>query len=231
MVIPVLSLLGHGASRIRRSSPGRARSAWTTPCRLAADAPQWVRILTHPVTGMVLTGGHLPALETTATISCRPGTADVGSPSATGHQTAPRSTTPSTGTTAAKPDPTTWNACAKATTCSNTTPPGKCDKSPRVLEWTSPLGQNHHRPPRQRHPRQHPRRTLLQRSNTRRSSADSRPRSQGSAALRALERAGVDHDPGQQHAHDAERHERPDAATTGAQSRRPRSTAFPTHRR
>ena len=59
VVIPVLSLLGRPA--VEGGQPDPAMLAGYGPIglddalALAADAPQWVRVLTHPVTGMVLT--------------------------------------------------------------------------------------------------------------------------------------------------------------------------------
>ena len=40
---------------------------------LAAEAPELIRILTHPITGMVLNRGHLPALQETETLPPHPG--------------------------------------------------------------------------------------------------------------------------------------------------------------
>jgi hypothetical protein len=59
VVIPVLSLLGKPA--VEGAQPDPAMLAGYGPIgmddalALAADAPHWVRVLTHPVTGMVLT--------------------------------------------------------------------------------------------------------------------------------------------------------------------------------
>ena len=52
MVIPALALLGQSADAAL--IPGQGPIGLDDACRLAADAPGLVRILTHPVTGMVL---------------------------------------------------------------------------------------------------------------------------------------------------------------------------------
>jgi hypothetical protein len=52
VVIPVLSLLGHSSDAA--IIPGQGPIGLDEACRLAADAPELIRILTHPVTGMVL---------------------------------------------------------------------------------------------------------------------------------------------------------------------------------
>ena len=53
VVIPVLSLLGKSGDAA--IIPGQGPIGLDEARRLAADAPQWIRILTHPITGMVLT--------------------------------------------------------------------------------------------------------------------------------------------------------------------------------
>ena len=53
VVIPALSLLGKSGDAA--IIPGQGPIGLDEACALAADAPQLVRILTHPVTGMVLT--------------------------------------------------------------------------------------------------------------------------------------------------------------------------------
>jgi hypothetical protein len=52
VVIPVLSLLGRSGDPAL--IPGQGPIGLDDACRLAADAPELLRILTHPVTGMVL---------------------------------------------------------------------------------------------------------------------------------------------------------------------------------
>ncbi|HUG50954.1 MAG TPA: DUF222 domain-containing protein [Terrimesophilobacter sp.] len=52
VVIPVLSLLGKSPDAAL--IPGQGPIGLDEARRLAAGAPQWIRILTHPVTGMVL---------------------------------------------------------------------------------------------------------------------------------------------------------------------------------
>ncbi|HUG50616.1 MAG TPA: DUF222 domain-containing protein, partial [Terrimesophilobacter sp.] len=58
VVIPVLSLLGRPAAEGGQPDPamlaGYGPIGMDDALALAADAPQWVRVLTHPVTGMVL---------------------------------------------------------------------------------------------------------------------------------------------------------------------------------
>jgi hypothetical protein len=53
VVIPVLSLLGKSPDAAL--IPGQGPIGLDEARRLAAGAPQWIRILTHPITGMVLT--------------------------------------------------------------------------------------------------------------------------------------------------------------------------------
>ena len=53
IVIPALTLLGEGSEPA--TLLGRGPIDLDTACRLAAQAPELVRVLTHPVTGMVVT--------------------------------------------------------------------------------------------------------------------------------------------------------------------------------
>ncbi|WP_372490791.1 DUF222 domain-containing protein [Rathayibacter rubneri] len=153
VTVPVLTLLGRSDEPGVLDGYGPIDPA--TARRLAADAPSFTRILTHPETGAVLSVGRT-AYRVPADLR-RPSptaTPPAGSPAAPAPPATATSTTASSGSTTDRPPPTTSPTSAATTTGSATPPPGRSttdqaesSTGPAPPDDTTPQCRSHRRSP------------------------------------------------------------------------------------
>ncbi|MBO0983457.1 DUF222 domain-containing protein [Rathayibacter sp. SD072] len=153
VTVPVLTLLGHSDEPGVLDGYGPIDPA--TARRLAADAPSFTRILTHPETGATLSVGRTAyRVRPISAARSSPATSPAASPAAPAPPVTATSTTASSGSTTDRRTPRIRPTSAATTTDSATPPPGESDTDqaesstgPAPPDDTTPPGHQHRKPP------------------------------------------------------------------------------------